>query len=240
MSSSKSGPIIVSVEGNIGSGKSTILDHLETSLGDLAGRVVVLKEPLGVWEAIKDPETGENILEKFYKDQTRYAFSFQVMAYASRLSLIRKAIEQNPECSVIVCERSLEADKHIFAKMLYDDGVIEDINYQIYQSFCKEFAREFGLDSIVYIDADAEVCHERVGKRSRQGDGGIPLEYLQKCKKYHDEWLLDTLQETPVLRIKTNQNATYDFEDPEDVGIKWLSLVKSFIEGQLNMPSLRI
>ena len=240
MSSSKSGPIIVSVEGNIGSGKSTILDHLETSLGDLAGRVVVLKEPLGVWEAIKDPETGENILEKFYKDQTRYAFSFQVMAYASRLSLIRNAIEQNPECSVIVCERSLEADKHIFAKMLYDDGVIEDINYQIYQCFCKEFSREFGLDSIVYIDADAEVCHERVGKRSRQGEGGIPLEYLQKCKKYHDEWLLDTLQETPVLRIKTNQNATYDFEHPEDVGIKWLNLVKSFIEGQLNMPSLRI
>ena len=227
-------PLIISIEGNIGSGKSTILDHLETSMGDLSARVVVLKEPLGVWEAIKDPKTGENILEKFYKDQSKYAFSFQVMAYASRLSLIRQAIEKNPNCAVIVCERSLEADKHIFAKMLHDDGVIEDINYQIYQSFCKEFAREFGLDSIVYIDADAEVCHERVGKRSRQGEGGIPLEYLQKCKKYHDEWLLDPLQETPVLRIKTNQNVTYDFKDPDDAGVKWLGLVTSFIEGHLS------
>ena len=227
-------PLIISIEGNIGSGKSTILDHLETSMGDLSARVVVLKEPLGVWEAIKDPKTGENILEKFYKDQSKYAFSFQVMAYASQLSLIRQTIEKNPNCAVIVCERSLEADKHIFAKMLHDDGVIEDINYQIYQSFCKEFAREFGLDSIVYIDADAEVCHERVGKRSRQGEGGIPLEYLQKCKKYHDEWLLDPLQETPVLRIKTNQNVTYDFKDPDDAGVKWLGLVTSFIEGHLS------
>jgi deoxyadenosine/deoxycytidine kinase len=153
------------------------------------------------------------------------------MAYATRLSMIRHAIEQNPNCSAIICERSLEADKHIFAKMLHDEGKIEDINYQIYQSFCKEFAREFGLDSIVYIDADAEVCKERVEKRSRQGEGGISLEYLQKCKKYHDEWLDN---EPHALRIKTNQNVTYDPQDSSDQGNVWLKQISRYIKEAVN------
>ena len=229
-------PIIISIEGNIGSGKSTILDNLEKSLGDLRDRVVVLKEPLGVWESIKDPISDQNILEKFYENQAKYAFPFQVMAYASRLSMIRRAIEENPSCSVILCERSLEADKHIFAKMLHDDGVIENINYQIYRSFCEEYAREFGVDAIVYIDADADVCHERVGKRSRQGEGGIPLEYLQKCKKYHDVWLMETRSvDIPLLRIQTNQDVSYDRSDPKDMGVRWIEIIRNYIWGQISI-----
>jgi len=224
-------PILVSLEGNIGAGKSTLLEELAKRLGENTGWLF-LREPVHIWDEIRDA-SGTTILSKFYTNPSKYAFAFQIMAYTTRLHELRRLLRENPNCIGVVCERSLEADKHIFAKMLHDDGVIEDINYQIYQSFCKEFAREFGLDSIVYIDADAEVCHERVGKRSRQGEGGIPLEYLQKCKKYHDEWLLDPLQKTPVLRIKTNQNVTYDFKDPDDAGVKWLGLVTSFIEGQL-------
>jgi deoxyadenosine/deoxycytidine kinase len=120
----------------------------------------------------------------------------------------------------------LAADKRIFAKMLYDDGKIDDVCYQIYQKFYKEFSDEVGLDGIVYIDADAEVCKERVQKRSRQGEDGIPLEYLQKCKKYHDDWMAD---EHMALKIKTNQNVTYDPEDRNDVGNKWLAQIRKYI-----------
>jgi deoxyadenosine/deoxycytidine kinase len=221
-------PLIISIEGNIGSGKSTIIEHLEKNLGVNRENVILLKEPLGVWESIKDPVSGENILEKFYQDQAKYAFPFQVMAYASRLSMIRNAIINNPTCSVIICERSLDADKNIFAKMLHDDALIEDINYQIYLSFCKEYAVEFGLNAVVYIDADAEVCHERIRKRSRQGENGIPLDYLQKCKRYHDEWLGQNIN-IPILRIKTNQDVSYDMSDPNDMGSTWIEQIKGFI-----------
>jgi deoxyadenosine/deoxycytidine kinase len=237
-------PLIISIEGNIGSGKSTIIEKLENSFGDIRDKIVLLKEPLGVWETIKDKVTGENLLEKFYKNQEKYAFPFQVMAYASRLSMIRNAIQENPNCSVIICERSLEADKNIFANMLHDDGSIEDINYQIYSSFCKEYARDFGLDGIIYIDADAEVCYKRVTKRSRQGEGGIPLEYLQKCKKYHDKWLSKLLfpdtnsvliEDSPyILRIETNQDVTYDINDPNDNGKLWLEMICNFVRIQMN------
>jgi deoxyadenosine/deoxycytidine kinase len=120
----------------------------------------------------------------------------------------------------------LAADKRIFAKMLYDDGKIDDVCYQIYQKFYKEFSDEVGLDGIVYIDADAEVCKQRVEKRSRQGEDGIPLEYLQKCKNYHDEWMSD---EPLALKIKTNQNVTYDPADSTDQGNVWLKQISDYI-----------
>jgi len=218
-------PILVSIEGNIGSGKTTILSKLESKFQN-DPTVVFLREPLDVWEAVKDRETGENILEKFYANPGKYAFPFQVMAYSSRLSMIRNAIKNNPYCKVIVCERSLDADKNIFAKMLHDDGKIDDMCYQIYEKFYSEFSDDIYLDGLVYIDADAEVCKQRVEMRNRQGEDGISLEYLQKCKDYHDEWLLD---DPLVLKIKTNNAVTYDPNDSTDEGNIWLQQITEYI-----------
>ena len=83
--------IIVSIEGNIGSGKSTLLDNLrETYKND--ANIVFLKEPVDEWEKIKD-ENGITILEKFYSDQIKYSFSFQMMAYVSRLKVLRDELK---------------------------------------------------------------------------------------------------------------------------------------------------
>jgi len=224
-------PIIISIEGNIGSGKSTILSKLEEDMADSSHKIVFLKEPVDIWESIKDPDSGENILQKFYNNQHAYAFPFQVMAYASRLSMIRRTIaESNPH--VIICERSLDADKHIFAKMLHDEAKIDEVCYQIYEHFYKEYMADVALDGIVYIDADAEVCHERIEKRSRVGESGIPLEYLQKCKSYHHQWLTST--QMPVLNINANADVTYDKKNVNDLGNEWLERIKDFINEHVN------
>ena len=95
---------IVSIEGNIGSGKSTLLQHLKDSLKDRED-IVFLKEPVDEWETIRDKE-GKTMLQKFYADQDRYSFSFQMMAYISRLALLRDAIRENPN-AILITERSL-------------------------------------------------------------------------------------------------------------------------------------
>ena len=62
-------PFLISIEGNIGAGKSTILDNLEKSLEEkcpqLVGKILFLKEPLDIWEQFRDAN-GHTILQKFY------------------------------------------------------------------------------------------------------------------------------------------------------------------------------
>ncbi len=121
---------IVSIEGNIGSGKSTLLANLRKHFNKNTF-IIFLKEPVDEWSKIKD-ENGITILEKFYADQDKYSFSFQMMAYISRLKLLKDTINQikttndKPikEQYIIITERSLFTDKMVFAKMLYDTGKI--------------------------------------------------------------------------------------------------------------------
>jgi deoxyadenosine/deoxycytidine kinase len=67
---------LISVEGNIGAGKSTLLESLKTKFPEL----IFVDEPVEEWSTITD-SNGVSILEKYYADQTRYAFSFQVSPY---------------------------------------------------------------------------------------------------------------------------------------------------------------
>jgi deoxyadenosine/deoxycytidine kinase len=183
---------VVSVEGNIGSGKSTLLSNLREHYKNKSN-VVFLKEPVDEWEKIKD-ENGETILKKFYADQEKYSFPFQMMAYVSRLKVLRdtlKNIKNDAEDKniVVITERSLYTDKMVFAKMLYDSKKIEHVNYQIYLNWFDTFSDEFPVNKVVYVKTSPDKCYQRIVKRSRTGEENIPLDYLTSCSIYHDNML---------------------------------------------------
>ena len=192
---------IIVVQGNIGSGKSTFVDKLKTRYGARKD-ICFLQEPVNEWLTIKD-KNGVNILENYYKDQPKYAFMFQMMAYISRLAMLKRAIESN-EYEYIITERCLNTDRNVFCKMLYDDGLIEDIGYQIYNKWFDEFNNFNDVDYIhIYLKTDPIVSKKRVDKRAR-AEESIPIEYLTKCHEYHDKWLLNTEQK--VVLIDSNQD----------------------------------
>jgi|TARA_B100001175_G_C19428386_1_gene599875 deoxyadenosine/deoxycytidine kinase len=195
-------PIIISLEGNIGAGKSTFLDNLESHLGKQSGWVF-LREPVHIWDQIRD-QNGETILSKFYANPDKYAFSFQIMAYTTRLHELKRVLKENPGCIGVICERSLDADKHIFAKMLHADGLIDDVMYDIYERYFSEYEGDLTLNGMIYVEAEPEVCFQRVAKRSRDGESNIALDYLQKCHEYHCKWIQHT--ETQVLTLNVNDD----------------------------------
>ena len=169
---------LISLEGNIGAGKSTLLEHLEKHFATNE-EYVFLREPVHLWEHIRD-KNGNTMLSKFYSDPVKYAFSFQIMAYTTRLHELKRIVRENPKCKVIICERSLEADKHIFAKMLHDDGLIESVNYQIYNrkgetieldylKKCHDYHESwFGNTPIQHktLDVNANLCFDKLDETS--------------------------------------------------------------------------
>lgn len=199
------GVICLSVEGNIGAGKTTLIEAIEKLKLDNT-HICVLREPVHLWEGILDPESGETVLQKFYKDPKKYAFSFQVMAFQTRLQEFRRILNENPECKILLCERSLEADANIFAKMLHDDGLIEPMLYQIYRMMYESALTEFKLDGVVFLNIEPMTCSERIIKRNRNGEEGISHEYLEKCHQYHTNWLVENIENNPYKVIHLNES----------------------------------
>jgi len=222
---------IISIEGNIGSGKSTLLANLREHFKDNVD-IVFLKEPVDEWAKIKD-KNGTTILEKFYADQEKYSFPFQMMAYVSRIKELRNTVKEQKKNSsnpfVIITERSLYTDKMVFAKMLYDTGKIEHVNYQIYLNWFDTFSDEFPVHKVVYVKTTPEKCHERIVKRSREGEDNIPLSYLKSCSFYHDNMLdknlRDCVCETQLV-LDGNVNI---YENTKQLG-RWIEEITKFIQ----------
>jgi len=207
---------IISIEGNIGSGKSTVVNSLkeyytgksdesnESNESNGSNDIYFLEEPVSEWVQIQD-SSGKNIIEKFYENQERYSFSFQMMAYISRLAMLKRAIKECEEkgIHIIICERSLQTDKNVFCKMLYDSNKIEQVEFQIYNKWFTEFISEIPPIHFLYIQTEPKIAYERVLKRNRKGES-IALEYLEMCSKYHDNWLNDN------GNVIINGNENYD------------------------------
>ena len=188
--------LIVSIDGNIGSGKTTGKAKLQEYIMSLKKKkteaddsIIFVDEPTCEWEKIKD-ENGVPILTNLYKDVKRFAFRFQMMAYITRLQKIRQAL-RTPKVKLIITERCLLTDAHVFAKMLYDAGKIEQDEYNIYTRWFDEFAKEVEPSCIIYFKASTEVCMKRIQKRNRPGEN-INFDYLEECNRYHNDWLNST------------------------------------------------
>ena len=116
----------------------------------------------------------------------------------------------------------------VFAKMLYDSGKIEYINYQIYLNWFNVFAEEFPVDKIIYVKANPETCYERVGKRHRDGEDKIPLAYLDSCNAYHDS-MLDKSSTECVCKNQLVLDGNIDIDENSNVLDEWINLIEKFI-----------
>jgi deoxyadenosine/deoxycytidine kinase len=201
---------LISIEGNIGSGKSTLIELLKGS----GLNCIFIPEPVNVWNEVKDL-SGVGILERYYQDSERYAFPFQMMAYITRLSIINKTVKEFPD-SVIITERSIHTDREVFAKMLYDSGKINHIEYTIYLKWFDELST-VPLDAIIYLKVSPEICKEHIMKRNRQGEEEIQLSYLENCHNYHEVWING---HPDVLYLENNNQISID-------------KIKSFVENYL-------
>jgi deoxyadenosine/deoxycytidine kinase len=193
-------PIIISLDGNIGAGKSTLLAEIRNKLHD----VHIVDEPVGQWTALKNAE-GKNLLELFYEDKKRWSYTFQNCAILTRLKNIQDAVEnldstlKGPQ--VIITERSVLTDKHVFAEMLYDAGDIDPLEWELYESWFNIFGKKHPVKAIIYVSTSSSTSKDRIQIRNRQGEDRIGMDYLDALDKQHKKWIENT--NIPVLTLST-------------------------------------
>ena len=207
-------PRIISLDGNIGAGKSTLLQKLGTAFP----YIKVVPEPVDTWTKLKNMD-GRNLLELFYEDKRRWAYTFQNAAILSRLKMIKEAVNNALPGQIIVTERSVLTDRFVFAQMLKDKGEIDPLEWDLYEMWYNTFASELPMAGIIYITTGVATSSERIRIRGRGGEESIPDAYLTDLADQHDLWLSET--DLPVLRISTEATIPIELT---------LSQIRGFLE----------
>ena len=220
--------MLISVEGNIGSGKSTFCNYLREHFSKYYNRpqntnVYFVDEPVEDWMSIKDK--NGNLLEHFYRSPEEYSYCFQMTAYISRLANLKNVLSKCNDNDIIIMERSVFSDYNVFAKMLYDTSKINSIQYQCYKKWFYHFLEEIPPVFYVYIQTEYIKCHERVLQRARHGETPITSEYLSMCGFYHQKWLLS---ESNILTFDGNKDKSHHAE--------YTDVIKQLINYKTNIP----
>lgn len=173
----------VAIAGNIGVGKSTLVDMLCRHMD---------------WEPFYEPVTENPYLADFYADMDRWAFHSQVFFLTHRLRAHYR-LSQHPNS--VVQDRSLYEDAEIFARNLFVQGHIKQRDYQTYRELYETMMRFLPPpDLVIYLRASVSTLLNRIASRGRDYERTIAPDYLQSLNNLYEEWI-DNFTLCPVLAV---------------------------------------
>jgi deoxyadenosine/deoxycytidine kinase len=161
--------------------------------------VEVVTEPVGEWMTLKN-EKGQSLLELFYEDKRRWAYTFQNCAILTRLRSLKNVLATTKK-RVVITERSVLTDRYVFAELLRKSGDIDELEWQLYVNWYDTFAASLPLGGIIYLNTDFATSAVRIAKRGREGEEKIPAPYLIDLHYQHEAWIASS--SLPHLAVST-------------------------------------
>lgn len=152
----------ISIDGNIGCGKTSVLSRLCQD-----ARVPMFLEPVNDWK---------DWLTLYYQDPSRWGFSFNIKVLLSFHQWANNTF-------MSLYERSPISNKFVFADLQKDEGKMNELECSLFDEIYQKLS--WCPDKIIYIRTDPEVCMERMTKRARDCEARVPFEYI---KAIHDKY----------------------------------------------------
>lgn len=154
---------MISLEGNVGVGKSTVLRELERR------GVRVQLEAVDHW----------TLLEPFYRDPARFGFAFQLQVLTSYAAT-------SPQTRIV--ERSSEAAMEVFVPLAQANGHLtpDEVRHLRNVSDMLPLPR---IQRFIFLRASPELCMRRIAWRHRDGEERISMEYLLQLDAAYNRFI---------------------------------------------------
>jgi deoxyadenosine/deoxycytidine kinase len=178
--------MIVCVEGNIGSGKSTVLQTLRDTHG-----YTVKEEPIDEWA---------DLLDLYYDCPSKWALAFNLKVLHSFRSIPEPP--QGAPHQVVCVERSPGACRHVFGQLGYNDEHMTPAAWDIFKEYHDLLTWE--PDAYVYINTSPDRCFERIHTRGRECEDSLDREYLRRIEFQYTNYLKFTSK--PVHTVNGDQD----------------------------------
>jgi len=174
---------IVVVAGNIGVGKSTLVEMLCQKLD---------------WQPFYEPEATNPYLSDFYQDMPAWSFHSQIFFLTHRLRAHRQLLNH---LTSAMMDRSVYEDAEVFAHNLYLQGYIHPRDYETYRELylvLTEFLPP--PDLVIYLRASVFTLVQRISHRAREYERNISPEYLEQINQLYEKWI-SAFTLCPVLTV---------------------------------------
>jgi len=223
-------PLVFSIHGNTGAGKTTLMKILGTALN-----AYVVKEQFSRW---LDIGGKGNLFKTFLDDKGRWAYSFQWNVFKTHLEAYVEALKNHDNKELIIMDRSMWSSYSAFNEMMLKDEHFNAMEYQLFVEHANFFAElaDVKIDGVIYLRTSPDVCFERAEGRARTHKDSDAVDFYNNLGKAHDEWLLDGqrrghgMHDVPVLVLDGNA----DFEHLAQERVKVINQVYEFIEAIKN------
>jgi deoxyadenosine/deoxycytidine kinase len=176
----------IAIAGNMGSGKSTLVEFLHRTYD-----IVPFYEP-----------NDENpYLADFYKDMKRWAFQSQLYFLSNKFRL-HQELDRQP--GVVALDRTIFEDAEIFATALHQMRKISKRDWETYQGFYSAILDAIRPpDLMIYVRCSMRNLRKRIRLRGRKMEQDVPLAYLKRLERLYDNWI-DNYSMSDVLVLETD------------------------------------
>lgn len=225
--------LVCMIEGNIGAGKSTFLKIVREYLN-----VQVVFEPHERWQNVG----GHNLLNHFYKDMKRWAYTFQSYAFISRVQTqAQEALKMQEPVQIV--ERSVFSDRYCFARNCYELGFMSELEWKLYQEWFSWLITVLPLPhAFIYLRTDPSTCYNRIQKRSRSEEELIDKAYLTKLHHCHEAWLIEKKEVSELVRTipVLTLECSADFEHNQELQRAQVKQILAFLETHFTVSAEKV
>lgn len=177
--------MIISIIGNIASGKSTLIKELGGVFNKDGDTSVLIEEPVDQWEFFDD----------FNENMEKYSFAFSMEILKSFAAM---PIDDEPSTKYFV-ERNPLDTVYVFGSVLEKNGHLDTHSIYLLTRYAETFC--WKPNRIIYLDTPAPICFDRIEKRARPGEERITYEYIRALEFSYENSLKNVYKNTPVLRL---------------------------------------
>lgn len=177
----------IAIAGNMGSGKSSLVDFLCKHFG---------------LKAFFEPNDLNPFLPLFYQDMRRWAFHSQ-MHFLTHKFRIHRALDSFPQ--TVVQDRSIYEDAEIFAFNLFRQGCLSKDEWRTYRDLYGVMVQAINPpDLLIYLACPLRALKKRIARRGRDFEAKVPDDYLRRLERTYRRWLA-TYDRSPILELSTEK-----------------------------------
>ena len=171
----------IAIAGNIGAGKSSLVEFLEARYG---------------FKPVYEPFAKNPYLDDFYGDMKTWSFHSQLyfLTHKFRLHL---GLNDYPE--TVVQDRTIYEDAEIFCTNLHKSRMMKRRDYETYMELYESMQLTLRPpDLLIYLKCSVRAIRKRIRMRGRASEQEIPTPYLRRLNNLYDQWI-DRYDASPVL-----------------------------------------